>query len=204
MPSNVLVSVANYSQDMPGVLATDLGMRSPRMLTIDLSYLLPGLIAPFARLIKPGYLISKTATSAYGRIFPASRAIAAGLTTAPTLVVKDASVFKIGDVLRLGFAGANIGTVLGLNPITNTITLSANASVAVPIGGIVNAVDGGNIVDVYGMVLSPVDLNLHSNDIAAYTSCTVYGDRLPFWSTELATAFPEITFIVPIAAANFN
>jgi hypothetical protein len=210
MPSNVLRNLSSYLGDIPGVLATEAGMRSPRMLTIDLSYVqqsspdpLNQQLAP-TRILMPGSLISKVTGANYGRIFPASRSTVISLTTANTLTVKNAAIFKIGDVLRLGFAGATIGTITAINVSTNVITLAANAAVAVAVGNVINAVNGGDVINVYGMVLSAIDLNSNPNDIAAYTSCTVYGDRLPFWSSELALAFPEITFIVPVAVANFN
>ena len=207
MPSNVLRQISNFDTGI-SVLATEAGLRSPRMLTIDPNYVPASLPDPLnpplipSRWIKSGSFISRLPTG-YGRIFPTSRSTSITLTTSNTLTVKNASVFTVGDILRLGFAGATIGTIASIDPKTNIITLTANALVALAVGLIVNATVGGDVVNLYGMVISAVNIVSRPNDIAAYTSCTVYGDRLPFWSAEIATAFPEITFIVPILAANF-
>ena len=86
---------------------------------------------------------SVTATDKYRR---RTRALAtgAGFTTAsPTGTVDDASVFVPGDVLK-NAAGATVGTIApgGVNIATNTITLTANAAVAVAAGTAALGSDG--------------------------------------------------------------
>lgn len=60
--------------------------------------------------------------------------------------VEDASKFKAGDVLQ-NAAGQNIGTVAvgGINTVTNQITLTANAAVAVADGAAVLGSDGSQV-----------------------------------------------------------
>lgn len=84
-----------------------------------------------------------TATEMYRR---RSRALAAGggfSAASPTGTVDDASVFVAGDVLK-NAAGTTVGTIAagGVNPVTNTITLTANAAVAVAAGAAVLGSDG--------------------------------------------------------------
>lgn len=67
-------------------------------------------------------------------------------TTSPTGQVVDASVFKAGDVLK-NEAGTTIGTVLSVNPAAtpDTVTLAANAAVAVAAGASVLGSDGSQV-----------------------------------------------------------
>lgn len=76
-----------------------------------------------------------------------SRALAAGAGFAvdsPEGEVDDASVFVEGDVLK-NAAGAVIGTVDSVDPVANTVTLEANAAVAVAAGAAVLGSDGSQV-----------------------------------------------------------
>jgi hypothetical protein len=108
--------------------------------------------------------------------------------------VRNANLFKPGDVIKLtSTAGTTVGTVEAIG--AGTIMLTANAAVAVAVGDALLAADAGSVDDILGMVLSVIDLSAFSNDVACYTSCSVYGDRLPFWNDELQAKLPEITLV---------
>lgn len=182
-----------YETDDLNVLATEQGLRSPRMLTLDLNYVAPN--ENGVKIIKPGTLIAKLA-SGYGRPYPAALAIAATATTSPTLTVKDASLFKVGDVIKkTSSTGTTIGTVQAIDTTAGTITLTANAAAAIAIGDALVSVESGAVTDLYGMVLSVINLTEFSNDVACYTSCSVYGQRLPYWNAAIQAQFPEITLV---------
>lgn len=200
MATSTRVQGNNWSDQVVGVLATDEGLRSPRALTLDPAQMQVNGDLGY-KWVLPGMLISRLANN-LGRIFPAVRATAATTTAQNTLTVKNAAIFKVGDVLRNGFAGSTVGTIQSINTTTNVVTLAANAAVAVAIRDVIVAADAGNVSDVFGLVLSGNEITKNPNDIAAYTSCTVYGNRLMLWTPELQTQFPEITFINPIATAN--
>ena len=204
MPTNMYRGSKTWSYDYPEVIATEEGLRSPRMATIDLDYLPQN--SDGQKIIKPGHFISliSLAAGSLGRIFPASRAIVATASGGNSIVVKDASVFRVGDTLRLGFTGAsNLGTISAINLQTNTLTLSAVTSTALAIGGVVNALQGGDIANLLGLVVSAIDINKDNNDIAGYTSATVYLKRLQIWTPELESKFPEITAFRPVAVAEY-
>lgn len=65
-------------------------------------------------------------------------------TNSATGTVDDASVFAVGDVIK-NAAGADVGTILSINTSTNTITLAANAAVAVATGANVFGSDGSQV-----------------------------------------------------------
>lgn len=65
-------------------------------------------------------------------------------TNSPTGTVDDVSVFKVGDVIK-NAAGATVGTISAIDTATNTITLAANAAVAVATGANVFGSDGSQI-----------------------------------------------------------
>lgn len=89
-------------------------------------------------------------------------------------------------------SGVAVGTVQAIDPITNTVTLTAASLRRLPIGGKIGVATPATIV---GMVLSPWDLTKSSNDVAAYTSATVYGARLPYWDKAISALLPEITLV---------
>lgn len=65
-------------------------------------------------------------------------------TNSPTGTVDDVTVFKVGDVIK-NAAGTTIGTIDAINTSTNTITLGANAAVAVATGANVFGSDGSQV-----------------------------------------------------------
>ncbi|MGL5925545.1 hypothetical protein [Chroococcidiopsis sp.] len=204
MPNNMYQGKTSFDNfDYPQVLATDRGLRSPRGLTLDLSYLQANPAG--TKVVKPGYLLS-VLPSGYGRIFPGSRAIAAAAVGATVISVRDASVYKIGEVVSRVAAtpqgtpanfGATtaLGTVQSLDTAANTITLSAASASALSVRDIVLGTDANNPSAIVGMILSLNDLGDNPNDVAAYTSATVYGMRLPMWDSFIQNLFPEITLM---------
>jgi hypothetical protein len=82
-------------------------------------------------------------------------------------------------------------TVLSVNPESQVLTFTAPADRRLPPSTEIGVIPG----EILGMSVAMIDLDETSNDVAAYTSCTVYGKRLPFWSTAIARALPEITLI---------
>lgn len=63
-------------------------------------------------------------------------------TNSPTGTVADGALFRAGDVLT-NSAGANVGTIQSISG--NTVTLAANAAVAVATGAAVLASDGSQV-----------------------------------------------------------
>lgn len=91
-----------------------------------------------------GDVLGVVTSSGFGRRRTRTLADGAGFAIDSTQgVVEDASLFADGDVLK-DAAGANIGTIAvgGVNLVTNTITLTANAAVAVADGAVVLGSDG--------------------------------------------------------------
>lgn len=112
----------------------------------DLAVQIPMTIAAGCPCAKGDVLGEITATK-YGRRRTRTLADGAGfITTSPSGVVEDASLFKAGDILK-NAAGATIGTVAvgGVNTVTDTITLTANALVAVADGAAVLGSDGSQV-----------------------------------------------------------
>lgn len=189
---DMFLRTTTYLTDDLNVLATEQGLRSPRMVTLDLSYIQPD--ANGQKILKPGTLIAELPTG-FGRIYPATLATAATATSSPTLTVANAFLFKIGDVIRkTSSTGTIVGTVQSIQT-NGTITLAANAAVAVAIGDALVGTEAGAVTDLKGMVLSVINLLETSNDVACYTSCSVYGARLPYWNSTVAAQFPEITLV---------
>lgn len=112
----------------------------------DLAVLLPMTIADGCD-CQQGDVLGEINSSGFGRRRTRTPANGAGfLTTSPSGAVEDASLFKAGDVLK-NAAGTTIGTVAvgGINKTTNTITLTANAAVAVAAGAAVLGSDGSQV-----------------------------------------------------------
>jgi len=192
MPSNMIRDTGTFG-GISNVLASEIGLRSPRMITLDLANFTP--LNGDHVILKPGTVICQL-SSGLGRAYPASIATAATTTSQTAVTVADPTVFKVGDVL-LNQAGASLGTIASINTSTGVITLAANSATAIAIGnGVVgNAASSGTFM---GIVISEIDLTNQSNDVAVYTSASVYEARLPYWSAALSTAFPEITLVNPI------
>lgn len=91
--------------------------------------------------------------------------------------------------------GATVETIAtgGVDVETNTLTLTGALDRRLPAGAVIGVATSGAVP--YGMVVSPIDVTDFSNDVACYTSATVYGDRLPIWNSYLQRLFPEITLL---------
>jgi hypothetical protein len=186
MPDMFLRTTSFEKTDL-NVLFSEQGLRSPRMRTIDLTTI--PLDANGQQFILPGSLMIDL-PNGYGSIYRATKAKAPTTTASDTLTVQNPAVFKPGDTVKLTTAaGTTVGVVESITE--TTVVLVANAAVAVTAGASLVAADAGSIDD----VLSVIDLSEFSNDVAAYTSCSVYGDRLPFWNDELQAKLPEITLV---------
>lgn len=176
------------------VLCTMGDLSSPVMRTVDTSTVLA--LTGTNKIIYPGtvLLAGNGAASGYARAFPGSYATATTSTSSPTIVVKNATVFRVGDVLVKGAPGstAALGTIASINPDTNTITLSANSTTAVAIGDSVWVNVATLSTDVIGLVVRLHDFGIASNDVAAYKSASVYSARLQFWNSAIQAVLPEI------------
>lgn len=98
-------------------------------------------------IVKVGDTAGIIATSGLARRRTRTDAVGTGFaTTSPTGQVVDASVFAVGDVLK-NAAGTTIGTVLSINTAAtpDTVTLAANAAVAVAAGAAVLSSDGSQV-----------------------------------------------------------
>lgn len=110
----------------------------------DLAVAVPGTVAN-GHVVHAGDVLGMT--TATGLLRRRTRTLAAGngfTGTSNTGQVSDATLFRAGDVLK-DASGATIGTVQGVDAATNTITLTANAQVAVPAGNAVLGSDGSQV-----------------------------------------------------------
>ena len=173
-----------------GVLYSENGLRSPRGGTVDLTWF--QVSKDNNIVIAPGMVWIADGAGSY-RVLPASKATAATTTSSPTLVVKHANIFKIGEVLAKDNGDA-LGTIQAINTETNTITLAANSTTAVAIGDVLK-LTGTDYSGIQGISHSSLNLSERSNDVAFYTSAAVYLDRMPIWNATIAAALPEITTV---------
>jgi len=114
-----------------------------------------------------------------------------------SLTAGDGTLTVTGSATALE-SGKTVGTVSSIAE-DGVITLGANAAIALPSESPIKALNQGQI---YGMVLTPHiiasqtnALAALSNDVACYTSASVYGARLPYWDAACAAALPEITLV---------
>lgn len=186
-------TVFNDSSNI-GCLYTMHDLSSPRMVTVD--PLMFGAATGGDKVVLSGTVLIRGngAATGQGRAFPGSYATAATATSANTITVRNASVFKIGDVLVSGLptAPTALGTIASINFDTNVITLAANTTTAVVIGDPVYVNITTLAADLIGLCVVPHDITNDSNDIAGYLSASVYRDRLQFWNSAIAALLPEI------------
>jgi hypothetical protein len=187
MPANLIKNTGHFT-GINSVLASEIGLRAARMLTMDMAQFTS--LAGQDIILKPGTVICQLA-SGLGRAYPASKAVAATATSSKLVKVDNPTVFKVGDVLT------GVGTIAQIDATTGDITLAANASAAVAVGDAI-AGDAASAGTPYGIIISEIDITVFSNDVACYTSASVFRERMPFWSAALSTAFPEITMVNPI------
>lgn len=120
-------------------------------------------------------------------------AIASNPTTAG-----DGTLAITGSATALAYNNTAVGTVSSLAHSTNTITLSGNAGVAVPVGVPV----GVRSVKPLGLIGKPHDFTATvyhpgdgSDDLGVYTSGSVYRARLPYIDGEIEAMYPELTLV---------
>ncbi|MBD1871963.1 hypothetical protein H6F75_00565 [Nodosilinea sp. FACHB-131] len=89
--------------------------------------------------------------------------------------------------------GATVGTIdaNGVNATTGLVTLAAAAAVSLPIGAPVGVAEGKP----WGLILEAHDAGKFDNDIAGFTGAAVYGDRLPYWDSDIAKSLGQIYFV---------
>lgn len=177
-----------------GCLYTMLDLASPRMVSID-----PLTISSATgddKIVLSGTVLIRGngAGTALGRAFPGSYATAAAIATDTTITVRNASVYRAGDVLVKGAPGSTtaLGTVQSVNATTNVITFTAAIGTTVAIGDSVWANISTLAADLVGLCVVPHNITNDSNDIAAYLSASVYRDRLQFWNSTIQALLPEI------------
>jgi hypothetical protein len=78
--------------------------------------------------------------------------------------------------------GSPVGTIASIDLVAGTLTLAANAASAIAIGDVILAGqgDGENPAAFgtpYGIVISQIDITNTSDDVACYTSASVFGVR---------------------------
>ncbi len=194
MPTNFLLVGDTYNDAIQTVLKTELGLRSPIAATVDLSTLTADKMGN--KVIPAGSMLIKLG-SGLGRALPVSKATADSDATA-VIKVADPSVYKVGDVLTKS-SGDAVGTIVSIDPDAGTITLGASPTTALTAGDAVLAADATGTPDYLGMVVhrqvfcdEPGRGSTTPNDVAAYISCSVYKDRLPYWTDAIAEKFPMI------------
>jgi hypothetical protein len=173
-----------------GILYSEGGLRSPRGGTADLQWF--QVSADNNIVIPPGMVWVSDGAGGF-RVLPAVKATAATTTSQRVLTVKHPNIFKVGEVLTKDNGDA-LGTIQSIDLDASTITLAANSTTAVAIGDVVKKT-GTNYSGVQGINISTLNLSERSNDVAFYTSASVYGDRLPMWNSTIAAALPEITLV---------
>lgn len=133
---------------MPSKLVETFAERDPlEALRADLAVRIPATVAPNFK-VKQGDVCG--IISASGKIRRRTRALATGAGFAVDSAVghvNDASVFAAADVLK-NAAGATVGTVQSVDTDANTVTLTANAAVAVAAGAAVLGSDGSQVASV--------------------------------------------------------
>ena len=185
-----------------GVLRTETALRSPEAATADLSCFtrnakvaetgMPGSIR-----IPAGYFWQRLA-SGLCRVLPIVKVTQAIVTTSAVITVHCSAIFKVGEVLQNQANNAVVGTILSIDPDLNTITLAANAAVALPAGSYLH-VAGTTIakpatvgaVGVLGFNASILDLD-EFDDVAMIIAASVYGARMPQSIAALNALFPMI------------
>lgn len=178
------------SENEIGVLYSENGLRSPRGGTVDLQWFQKSIDNNI--IIPPGLVWVANGAGSF-RALPATKAIATTATTSRIVVVKQANIFKVGEVLT-NDAAAAIGAIQSINVATSTITLVANSATAIAIGDIIK-VAGTTYTGIQGINISTLNLSERSNDVAFYTSASIYKNRMPIWNATIAAALPEITTV---------
>jgi hypothetical protein len=103
----------------------------------------------------------------------------------------DGTLVVTGSATRL-IENASVEVVQSVNTVTNTLTLAGTLDRRLPVNAGVGVLTG----EIVGLHAGPtIDLDHLSNDVAVYTSATVWAARLPYWSDAIAPLLPEITLV---------
>lgn len=116
-------------------------------------------------------------------------------TIAVASTVAGNGTFAISDSVTTLQGGVTVETIDSINRTTNVITLAGAADRSLPANAPLGVMASTDVI--YGLMPSFIDLDETSNDVAIFTSCTVYGDRLPYWDSYIAKLLPEITLLAP-------
>lgn len=193
MPTNLFRSKVSFDDTSFNILATMGDLASPRMITVDPTTIAPG--SDGSKILAPGTILIRGngAAAGLGRAFPGSYIV--NPVTASVLAVRNANVFRAGDVVVRGLPGATvpIGTILSVDGVLNRITLTANALNAVAANDPIWADLSATIAeDIVGIIVAPHDVVTEPNDLPGYLSAAVYKERMPFWNSVIKNALPEI------------
>lgn len=110
----------------------------------------------------------------------------------------DGTLPVTGSATALAYNNTAIGTVSSINHATNTITLAANAGLAVPAGVAI----GVRTVKPTGLIGKPHDFTSTiyfpgdgDNELGVYHSGSVYRARIPYVDGEIEQMFPELILV---------
>jgi hypothetical protein len=197
--SRQLLSPAFDSTKTFGVLRTETDLRSVDAGQIDISFFTRNTAVgvPGSVRVPAGYCWQRLA-SGLCRVLPIVKLTADTATNSAIVNVHCAAIFKVGEILQRQSDNAVLGTILNINADTNTITLAANAA-AVMTAGTYLHVAGTTIAKpttptgpgVMGYNFSILDLD-EFDDVAFYTSGSVYGARMPQSIADLNALFPMV------------
>ena len=203
MPTNIFQQRTFFSQSQLNILYSMVNLGSPRMITLDPALFTADFegfrIVPAGSLIIAGNGASTPAgtTIPFGRVYPASVAVAAASGTTVTLVSSQS--FKVGDVISKATAyyGTTlpVGTVSAVSANTNpqTLTLGAAATNAIAIGDLVFVAPPATAADdLLGLTIAPYDIGRDPNDVAGYQLAAIYRDRVPFFHSSFRQFLPGI------------
>lgn len=194
------MTVTNYSETYPGVIATAAGQRSPRHVMIDTSIYVQ-------RVFPSGLFVGTHSVSGYYRFLPRTKLISNAASGQAVLAVKagTAGLFQVGEALTqinasTGAAGTAVGTIASINYDASTITLGSNLASQINAGvivGIATSTPVDSTGNKIGMASVGQEINLDymkslSNGFACWHAVTVHRSRLPHIDTQLEGLFPEI------------
>lgn len=196
MPTNMFLSRQIFDDAYNTVvLASMEGLRSAPMISIDPAAVTADQFG--SKILRPGTVIvsANGAASGFGRALPGATATAVTTTAQAAITVNDVTTFRVGDVLVKGLPGATaaLGTISAINATTRVITLAANTTTAVAIADPIWVAVAQSTIK--GIIVTSVDILQNSNDVACYTSASVYGARLPFWNSLAQAALPGIVLV---------
>ncbi|PZV19204.1 MAG: hypothetical protein DCF22_00620 [Leptolyngbya sp.] len=117
------------------------------------------------------------------------------LSISKSITVAGNGTLTIADAVTTLQGGVTVETIASIDLTTGTLTLSGAVDRRLPALAPLGVLASTDVI--YGLIPSLIDLDETSNDVAIFTSCTVYGDRLPYWDSFIAKLLPEITLLTP-------